>query len=292
MTAGRRISLLGLAAAAWLASGLAEAAEAREPLRHRPHCQVGLFCLSAERQQERISLWLDSETDRPLTLAIRLEARNLTGAEPVIRTKLDAPGRRRLALLRIAVPGDWDLRWRYSFHPGTKPARHDPEAPYRLPYPAGASYRVIQGAEGPFSHRGALAHAIDWAMPPGSPVLAARAGIVIGLRDGAGPGGPDPERSGQENFVWLRHRDGTVGHYLHLAAGSLPVGLGDAVARGQAIGRSGNSGYSTEPHLHFHVSAPTPMGADAFETFPLDFDLGASGRGRPIAGQSYRARLP
>jgi murein DD-endopeptidase MepM/ murein hydrolase activator NlpD len=61
--------------------------------------------------------------------------------------------------------------------------------------------------------------------------------------------------------------------YAHLQPGSLRVQSGDRVRRGQVIGLVGNSGNSTEPHLHFHISdgnSPLgseglPYGYDAFE---------------------------
>ena len=265
---------------------LAAPALAAEALDHRPHCQRTLFCLSAERRGDEIALWLDSETDLVLTLVVGLETRNLDGPAGPLRHVIEGPGRSRLARLRVLAPGDWSLDWRYSFHPGAKPARHDPAARYRLPYRPGTAHHVIQGPLGPFSHRGPLAHAVDWAMPPGTPVLAARAGRVVGLRSGGGPGGPDPALAGQENFVWLRHADGTVGHYLHLEDGSIQVALGDAVAAGQTIARSGASGYGSEPHLHFHVSTPTVEGTAAFESFPLRFDLGGGRIGTLETGRS------
>ena len=55
------------------------------------------------------------------------------------------------------------------------------------------------------------------------------------------------------NFVEIRHADGTIGKYFHLQQGSVLVEPGQAVGRGVAIARSGDTGYSTTPHLHFGV---------------------------------------
>ena len=281
-----RVAALVMAALVWATPATSES------LRHRPHCQEGLFCLSAERVDDQVLLWLDVETDKTLTLAVELDARNLEGPTKPIRRVLAGGGRQRLASLRVSEAGDWSLAWRYSFHPGQKRANHAPDTLYRLPYRPGETYRVIQGAEGPLSHRGPLTNAIDWAMPVGTPVLAARGGEVVGLRDGAGSGGPDAALSGQENFVWIRHEDGTVGHYLHLQAGSLAVTEGQKVSPGDVIARSGNSGFSTEPHLHFHVGTPTENGVSAFESFPLHFVLDDGITGSLDTGSAYRAPEP
>lgn len=280
-----RAALAGaLLAALWLAE-----AAAAEPLVHRPHCQEGLFCIAAEREGDRISLWLEVETAEALVLVVQPTVEGLEGSDSAARVVSTRPERRKLAGFRVIQPGDWRLDWRYSFHPAGPPARHVPEAPYRLPYGPGSAFRVIQGAEGAFTHQGPLAHAIDWAMPVGSEIRAARDGQVIGLRDDQPEGGPDPGMLGRENYLWIRHGDGTVSHYLHVLADSVAVALGDRVAAGQVIARSGNSGYSSEPHLHFHVASPTESGGAAFETFPLYFDLGDGRAEKLQTGRSYRA---
>lgn len=55
------------------------------------------------------------------------------------------------------------------------------------------------------------------------------------------------------NHVVLRHADEEFTFYAHLMPGSVPVRVGDRVARGQEIGRCGHTGHSSEPHLHFHL---------------------------------------
>ncbi len=261
---------------------------AAEPLVHQPHCQQGLFCIEAERRDDRIDLWLAVQAADPLIVVVLPEADGLAGDPGPLRRLTKGAERVRLQRFQIERPGAWRLDWTYSFHPAGPPARHAPRGPYRLPYAPGQAYRVIQ-AGGGWSHSGPLAHAIDWAMPLGSEVRAARGGEVIGLRGDQPAGGPDPALRGRENFVWIRHADGTVGQYLHLQADSLLVGPGESVAAGQPIARSGHSGHSSEPHLHFHVASPREAGPWAFESLPLTFDLGG-GRQEPLeAGRRYAA---
>jgi murein DD-endopeptidase MepM/ murein hydrolase activator NlpD len=56
------------------------------------------------------------------------------------------------------------------------------------------------------------------------------------------------------NLVVVDHGDGTFAHYAHLRAGSVAVAVGQRVERGTLLGRLGNSGNSTEPHLHFQLT--------------------------------------
>jgi hypothetical protein len=65
------------------------------------------------------------------------------------------------------------------------------------------------------------------------------------------------------NHVIIDIGGGYYAFYAHLKPGSLKVKLGDKVTRGQVIGLVGNSGNSTEPHLHFHVAdADSPLGSE------------------------------
>jgi murein DD-endopeptidase MepM/ murein hydrolase activator NlpD len=86
---------------------------------------------------------------------------------------------------------------------------------------------------------------IDIGVPVGTPVLAAADGVVtfVGQQNGYG------------NHVEVRDADGSVTTYSHLSAFAATVG--QPVQAGQLIARSGNTGHSTGPHLHFEVH-PTP----------------------------------
>jgi murein DD-endopeptidase MepM/ murein hydrolase activator NlpD len=80
------------------------------------------------------------------------------------------------------------------------------------------------------------------------------------------------------NFVVLKLGPDRYAFYAHLQPGSLRVMPGDVVKRGQVLGLVGNSGNSTEPHLHFQVSdGPSPLGSsgvpyvlDAYELLSGD----------------------
>jgi hypothetical protein len=112
---------------------------------------------------------------------------------------------------------------------------------------------VLQGSHGDLSHKGYAAYAIDYQVPEGTTVAAARAGRVFDLYQDSDVGCAEPSCEDKDNYVTIDHGDGTLGRYRHLQQGGVMVSVGDRVARGQEIGRSGNTGLTTEPHLHLEV---------------------------------------
>lgn len=106
------------------------------------------------------------------------------------------------------------------------------------------------------AHFGIREHAIDFALPKGSEVLAAQDGKVVRLRESSDEGGADEKyRTSPEfnNRIVLEHKNGEFSEYGHLQHQSAKVEMGDMVEQGDVIALSGNTGYSTRPHLHFHV---------------------------------------
>jgi len=138
---------------------------------------------------------------------------------------------------------------------------------YRYPFPwRGGPFRLTQGPNGQYSHFGAKGrYAMDIAMPEGTPIIAARGGKVIKVENEQNNRGDNP--SG--NFVRILHEDGTMGVYLHLMRGSVSVKEGQKVSVGSPLARSGNTGNSTGPHLHFVVQRNVGL---ALESIPYQFD--------------------
>ena len=127
---------------------------------------------------------------------------------------------------------------------------------------------------------GDSAFVIAWHGPtlPGSPgardvgtdIFAAREGVVFAVESANYRGGLDTSRPGaRANVVQILHDDGTYAVYAHLNRSSIRVRPGDQVQRGEYIAESGNTGFSTGPHLHFAVLRNAGM---RLESVPVVFE--------------------
>jgi murein DD-endopeptidase MepM/ murein hydrolase activator NlpD len=148
-------------------------------------------------------------------------------------------------------------------------ARQKPGTTYRLPYVQWIPRLCSQGSGTETHATPEDFHAYDFLMPIGTEVLAAREGMVVQVEDGTPEGLPFEER-GDGNAVLVLHNDGTFAAYAHLTPG-IPVRVGQTVGRGQPLGRSGNTGFSRTPHLHFVVRARTQEGE--IKAIPIRFSV-------------------
>lgn len=135
-------------------------------------------------------------------------------------------------------------------------ARHDPAAVYRLPYSDGRAFTISQAAGSSTTTHNTpeSKFAVDFTMPEGTPVLAARDGVVIDVEDGYTEGNKTARMLTQANDVRILHVDGTIASYAHLKANGVAVKIGQNVKAGKRIGYAGSTGYSSGPHLHFVVT--------------------------------------
>jgi len=132
---------------------------------------------------------------------------------------------------------------------------------YELPFANGAEHKVVQGYGGLFSHIHTAA--LDFEMPVGTPVYAAREGIVYSYKDNSDEGGLSSSYKRKANFIIIKHDDGSFGCYWHLQKNGVLVKRG-RVVKGQQIGLSGATGYVFRPHLHFSVKRRLNYEMDSF----------------------------
>lgn len=219
------------------------------------------------------TLKIKNELYAPVEIQLTLEdVDNVVGAANK-RLHWILPPRKEIRLVTL-TPYDRTKPMRYT--PKLAYALGDPRMkpkPYRYPLPwRGGPFQQTQGPGGKFSHSGPKGrYARDIGMPEGTPIIAARSGVVVKVENSQTGKGTNPAG----NFIRILHDDGTMSVYLHLQKGSIRHKEGQHVKVGEQIALSGNTGRSTGPHLHFVVQRNVGM---ALESIPYDFTLPVNSR--------------
>lgn len=239
-----RICLVGLICLFATASSNAVAAR----------CKDDAICVDEFRIDDNIELRARNLQNFPITYTLRIRTKDFSVAGPNTVTHTLAPGESRQVMLLRGDGGDkgaYDYSFRWTV--GRIDARHDEQQIYALPYAPERSYRVLQGYGSRFSHTGLEEFAVDFDMKIGTPVHAARSGVVARVEESNTKGCWEDDCGQYANYIVVLHDDGTTSEYYHLAKDGALVETGDTVRRGQKIGLSGNTGHTTMPHLHFAV---------------------------------------
>ena len=142
-------------------------------------------------------------------------------------------------------------------------------SPFILPWNVGTTHRANPHAARETSPQ---KYALDLLMPIGTEVLAILDGTVVRVVENFTD---DDHTRGHENYVYVQHADDTVARYIHLTNNGALVAVGDAVAQGQVIGLSGDTGNSTDPHLHLDVT-------EGCCAVPPDYNQLPEGQTRPL----------
>ncbi len=159
-------------------------------------------------------------------------------------------------------------------------------APFSLPFMG--EWKVSQGYNGAYTHKGLWQHALDFIIEYedrqykgeglcvkdyycfGKPVIAVGNGEVVAVCNDVEDNEIGVENRVQNwgNYVVLKHTDELYSVVAHLQKGSVRCKLGDAVRMGDLLGLCGNSGLSPFPHLHFQFQTEAYVGAPTF-SYPL-----------------------
>ena len=252
-------------------------------------CTDDWLAIDQIRDGERIELRATNQQEYPITYRVRvrsdvIESRRgktvtgtLNGEETEQVMVLAGEGTGEAPSVRISCA--WTI--------GDNDAVHDDDHLYLLPYESGTSYRVLQGFGSRFSHTGIEQYAVDFKMDVGTPVHAARGGVVARVVEEHNIGCWEDGCGRYANFIVIMHDDGTTGEYYHLQQNGSLVDVGEEVAAGQHIGFSGNTGHTTMPHLHFAVYRAT-KGARP-QSVPVSFISADGVVYRPRRGHHYLA---
>ncbi|MBI2996354.1 MAG: peptidoglycan DD-metalloendopeptidase family protein [Candidatus Melainabacteria bacterium] len=163
----------------------------------------------------------------------------------------------------------WNYEYSFMLAQGFSTSTHTANGKYFLPFKGGESYEVVQGETGSFSHFGDFLYSIDFDLLEGTEFTAMRDGIVTFVKEGSNEGGADQSFLGKANFIWVLQPDYSIARYVHLKQDGAIVNVGDKVKVGDVLGYSGNTGFTSGPHLH--VQVVVPKGFNGEEKIPIRF---------------------
>jgi len=180
------------------------------------------------------------------------------------------------------------LEYGFRYMPGDPGATHNSVQPYRAPFAMSSNHQITQAYPEAVTHTAPDSYfAVDVAMPIGTDIVAARGGVVFDVASKNFRGGLDPKIDGPSaNVVRILHDDGTYAIYAHLNTNTIRVQPGDRVERGEYIADSGNTGFSSGPHLHFAVVRNVGL---RMESVPVTFLGPNSDRVVPASGNVLTA---
>lgn len=218
--------------------------------------------LQVQREPHQARVVVRNRLHGPIEVQLEMtHAANVT-SEPglPLSALLQASEVRAIAqILPAGAAAQSTFELRMQAMPGDPRAMPD-DVVYSLPVDE-HGFSLGQGFHGEFSHDDEQnRYAVDLVVPEGTPVLAAREGVVMQVESGFREAGSNRSKfADRANLIRILHRDGTMALYAHLREDGVLVHPGQQVALGQHIGYSGNTGYSTGPHLHFALQVNTGM---------------------------------
>lgn len=206
--------------------------------------------------------WADNHLAGPIEVMLSFSRSTNVRAEPALPARATVPANGSVLVARLGADapgrnGSFELSLRgVPGNPSARPQDVEYLPPLRQP-----RSRIDQGFDGQFSHDDEEnRYALDFAADIGTPVMAARAGTVMQAESGFSQAGLKKDSySGRANFVRILHDDGSMALYAHLKTGGVLVRVGQQVQAGQQIGLSGNTGFTTGPHLHFALQVNRGM---------------------------------
>ena len=245
---------------AFKASQKDQAVEKRDAIAHfipDAHKKKPVQVISV-RTKKGFELYLENHAYFDVTIELKAtELINLSSSEalPFVGS---FPAQSRTKILDLSVQ---DPREKSQFQTffnatiGRINPRYDKKYLYALPYARGESYLLTQGFNGGHTHKEQSAYALDFKMDEGTRIYAMREGVVVALEEKQTEHGYSPAFAEKSNHIIIQHDDGTMAMYGHLQPNGVKVKLGQKVYKHAFIGLSGNTGYSSGPHLHVHISA-------------------------------------
>ncbi len=237
-----------------------------------------------------INIYVKNMNPYSITLRIKESYENLSFDKRVKKVFPLKSGEKReyIRLYKLRGAISYSYNYSYSWIIGSVDAVHDDEYIYRLPYAKGTSHMVTQGFNGVTTHNGHSQYAIDFGMPVGTKLYASRDGVVVKTKENSNRGGYNKKFSSSGNYITIEHSDSTFATYYHLKKNGVVVDVGQKVNRGDLIAYSGNTGYSSGPHLHLAIFKANT--ATSTKTIPIKLLSQNSIINIPKKGSFYTAK--
>ena len=225
----------------------------------------------SEKKEGNFIILADNDEFCPVSIKLDLELNNFSSSNGnnkvfVIPAKTKRFELTTLEGIKKGTSASYKIKSLYNY--GDSNLKNYSDYNYSLPFSKGNTFTLFQGYNGKFSHQNE--NSIDFKMPIGTEVLAARAGTIIKVVDNFNQNCEEKKCAEFNNYVLVYHDDGTFAKYVHLKFNGAIVKEGDVIKENDLIGYSGNVGWSNGPHLHFMVYIQR---IDKIETLKTKFKI-------------------
>jgi len=211
------------------------------------------FEITYQNNEKQILLFAKNEELYPISVRLDLSMKNLKFSHKEQRIFVIPPRVNHYKVTELEVVNTklgYKFSFAYQFTMGNVNLKdYEKDYPYELPYASGQSFQVAQGYHGKFSHQNEKA--IDFDMPEGTEILAARDGLVVEVVQHNSISCLQEDCKKFNNYIVVMHDDSTFASYAHIKFQGSKVKRGDRITLGQPIAYSGNVGWTSGPHLHF-----------------------------------------
>ena len=244
------------------------------------------FKVYHKETKEELIFYADNNELMPVSVRVNVVYEGLIVKKAAADFEVVPGQSETFVLSRFEIPrkAGWSFSYNTIFVKGNIYAQHNDDYAYALPFQNNTTYKLTQGYNGRFSHTNM--NALDFTTPLGAPIHASREGLVVEVFEKSKRGCNSPKCMDDANYIRILHSDGTIASYSHLQFKGALVEVSETVERGQLIGKCGETGYASGPHLYFSVNKNTETGT---LTLPTKFLIAPNETGALQEGKSYTA---